>query len=103
MVKPLPLGTSAELNDMAALDPTQVFVEVVVLPVPSAAAGILGIDVNRLHSRANAFPKNTESRVEAVGLCIATCRRWDVGGMHGAPLPPVAQIVKGRLAGQMGS
>ncbi len=101
MVKPLPFGTSAELNDMAALNPTQVFVEVVVLPVPRAATRILRIDVDRLHSGTDAFTEYAKRGIESVGLCIATCRPRDVDGMEGTPLPPMAQIVKGRLAGQM--
>src|SRR5262249_32888720 len=103
MEEALPLSAATELDEVLALDPAHVFVAVIVLAVPEAAAGILGIDVDGLHAGANALAEDTERSIEAAGLRVATLRTGNECGSLSGPLPPVAQIVECRLAGQMRS
>src|SRR5260370_37663517 len=100
MVELLPFRASAKLNQMVALDPAQVFAEVVVFSVPQTAAGILGVHIDRLHARSNALAQNAERCVPPIRLS-ETLRAWYDRGREGCPLPPVTQIVKRGLAGQL--
>src|SRR5260370_34004308 len=61
-VEPLPFRAPSELNQMVALDPAQIFAEVVVFSVPQTASGGLSIHICCLRARSNALAGDAQRR-----------------------------------------
>src|SRR5260370_5907733 len=68
VVEPLPFRAPSQLNPMVSLDPAQIFAAVVVFSVPQTASGVLGIPIDRLHSRSNAFDEHGARRLHPIRL-----------------------------------
>src|SRR5262249_15112802 len=84
----LDLGAAAKDPSVFTVDPANVVGPGVILAIPNALAGILGVHVDGHHAVEAAFRPNLEARVAEI---------WTDGrngGAWGDPGPPVAQPVE---------